>query len=137
MTIARIHKGEDWAAYVERAAFDAAPVAALDAVSKVLMGALRTAQERVEILERRLAEVESQVALADERIKAAESKPSLEYRGVWEAGRDYVRGNAVTDNGSIWILNKAAHSLARPGTSEGVAAWTLACKRGKDGKDAQ
>jgi hypothetical protein len=91
---------------------------------------------RIEALERRLAEVGSQAAIADARVKAVESRPGLEYLGTWTEGRGYVRGSVVTLGGSLWIQHKMAVSVARPGTAEGAAAWTLAVKKGADGKDA-
>lgn len=52
------------------------------------------------------------------------------YCGVFEEGRRYVPNNLSTFQGSLWIANVA--TSARPGTS---AAWTLICKKGRDGKD--
>ena len=70
------------------------------------------------------------------RLTAVEDKPSLEYLGTWATDKTYRRGNAVTRAGSVWILNKAATTTTAPGTPEGASAWTLACKRGSDGRDA-
>jgi integrin beta 3 len=57
--------------------------------------------------------------------------PTMIYRGVYRPETDYVRGDAVTFGGSVWVANQPTQ--ARPGETEG--AWTLAVKRGRDGKD--
>jgi hypothetical protein len=55
--------------------------------------------------------------------------PTLIYKGVWQAG-EYKRGATVTWGGSLWHCNKATDT--KPGDS---GDWTLAAKRGRDGKD--
>jgi hypothetical protein len=55
--------------------------------------------------------------------------PTLIYKGVWQAG-EYKRGATVTWGGSLWHCNKTTDT--KPGDS---ADWTLAAKRGRDGKD--
>lgn len=55
----------------------------------------------------------------------------VEYRGVWSAGQTYRRGHLVTHHGSIWHCDKP--TAGKPG--EDYDAWTLAVRRGKDGKD--
>jgi hypothetical protein len=57
--------------------------------------------------------------------------PAMLYRGVYEAGRIYTPGDTVTFGGSSWVCN--AQTGTKPG--EGEKAWTLAVKRGRDGKD--
>jgi len=52
--------------------------------------------------------------------------------GVHQAGARYEPGDIVTAQGSLWHCNAATSD--RPGT--GAAAWTLAVKCGRDGKDA-
>lgn len=53
------------------------------------------------------------------------------YRGVYRPDGAYVRGDEVTFGGSQWHCNAA--TAEKPG--DGSAAWTLAVKRGRDGKD--
>jgi integrin beta 3 len=57
--------------------------------------------------------------------------PTMIYRGVYQPETDYVRGDAVTFGGSVWVCNQPTRE--RPGEVE--RAWTLAVKRGRDGKD--
>ena len=52
------------------------------------------------------------------------------YRGVYEPERAYRPGDNVTFGGSTWICQAATST--RPGEGDG---WTLAVKRGRDGKD--
>lgn len=49
------------------------------------------------------------------------------YRGVYQE-RDYEAGDMVTWAGSLWHADKATE--AKPGTDD----WTLAVKKGRDGK---
>jgi hypothetical protein len=69
--------------------------------------------ERLENLERRVA--------------ALEAKAVIEYRGVWEAGRQYGRGAAVTDHGALWICEHATSQRPGDGAENG---WRLAVKSG-------
>jgi hypothetical protein len=64
--------------------------------------------------------------------RTACSVPVMIWRGVWAAGRAYDQGDTVTRNGSLWHCN--GHTEAMPETD--AKAWTLAAKRGRDGKDA-
>lgn len=72
--------------------------------------------------------------LAD-RIEAlerqAQENRGLSYAGAWESGRSYSKGECTTYGGSLWHANAATAS--RPGHD---GSWTLAVKRGRDGKDA-
>lgn len=81
--------------------------------------------ERLDALERRLAEVEA---------------GGIKYFGVWQAAGAYKRGALVTHRGSVWHANTDAAPGDEPGAAvkDGATArtWTLAVKAGRDGKDA-
>lgn len=67
-----------------------------------------------------------------EQVKRFEiALPAMVYRGVYEADRTYHPGDTVTFGGSAWVCN--AQTSAKPGETE--KTWTLAVKRGRDGKD--
>lgn len=53
------------------------------------------------------------------------------YCGVFKEAAEYVPGDMVTWAGSLWHCDKA--TTDRPGTD----SWTLAVKKGRDGKDAK
>ena len=72
------------------------------------------------------------IAPLEKRIAELEAHP-LRYCDVWKSGGDYRAGNFVSWGGSVWHCNEDA-TTEKPGTS---AAWTLAVKRGRDGKDAK
>ncbi|SAL03104.1 hypothetical protein AWB78_06508 [Caballeronia calidae] len=57
--------------------------------------------------------------------------PVMIYRGVYRGGETYRRGDVVTWAGSLWHCN--ATTDTKP--DAGGDAWTLAAKRGRDGKD--
>ncbi|MDR5790285.1 hypothetical protein P9281_27445 [Caballeronia sp. LP003] len=58
--------------------------------------------------------------------------PVMIYRGVYHTGETYRCGDVVTWAGSLWHCN--ATTDTKP--DAGGDAWTLAAKRGRDGKDA-
>ncbi len=57
--------------------------------------------------------------------------PALIYRNVWREGETYQRGDMVTWAGSIWHCDKGDCTTKPDGGD-----FTLAVKRGRDGKDA-
>lgn len=57
--------------------------------------------------------------------------PAMIYRGVYQEGRAYDQGDTVTFGGSLWHCNSETDT--KP--ADGSKAWTLATKRGRDGKD--
>lgn len=59
--------------------------------------------------------------------------PCVIYRGVFEAGRAYEKGDSVTFGGSQWIARDATD--AKPGV--GSTPWQLAVKVGRDGKEGK
>lgn len=55
------------------------------------------------------------------------------YRGYWRTGMHVKRNEAVTEEGSLWIaLND---TLERPNSTS--QDWSLAARKGRDGKDAR
>lgn len=56
----------------------------------------------------------------------------MQYAGVWDCERDYLPGDMITSDGSLWLA-RATNSALRPGTDKGAQAWQLIVKRGKDG----
>ena len=76
-----------------------------------------------------LGKLLNQIADLDDRLKAFERSPMV-YDGPYEGGKAYSKGTFVTQDGSLWHCNQQTSS--RPGDGP---AWTLAVKRGKDGKD--
>ncbi len=57
--------------------------------------------------------------------------PALIYRGVWREVETYQRGDLCTWGGNIWHCDNDGCATKPDG-----GAWTLAVKRGRDGKDA-
>jgi hypothetical protein len=70
-----------------------------------------------------------------ERISALEATlGEFGYRGTWQEGIVYRAGNFVTLSGSMWACN-ATETTSRPTTDN--SDWSLAVKRGRDGKSAE
>jgi len=94
---------------------------------------------RVVALEKQLGELKSGTgdkALID-RVQSLEAiiselkhRGELSYRGPWKEGEAYSPGAFVTFAGSMWHANESNASV-KPGSSP---VWTLAVKRGRDGK---
>lgn len=59
--------------------------------------------------------------------------PFLRYQGVYNEGKAYTSGDVVTWAGSTWTAHEP--TTTKPG--DGSKAWTLAVKRGRDGKDGR
>lgn len=59
--------------------------------------------------------------------------PTMIYRGVFKEGAAYLPGDTVTWAGSLWHCD--TETADKPG--EGSKAWTLAAKKGRDGKDGK
>lgn len=58
--------------------------------------------------------------------------PVMIYRGMFKEGRSYQKGDTVTWGGSLWHCD--ADTDEKPDGPQ--KHWTLAAKRGRDGKDA-
>lgn len=59
--------------------------------------------------------------------------PAVIYRGVYAEGKTYTHGDTTTWAGSLWHCNEP--TTTKPG--DGSKSWTMAVKRGRDGKDGQ
>lgn len=57
--------------------------------------------------------------------------PVTVYRGVFKEGSEYERGDMVTWGGNLWHCDTPTKD--KPGTEN----WTIAAKKGRDGKDAK
>lgn len=64
--------------------------------------------------------------------------PVMIYRGVFSEAANYERGDVVTWGGAMWHCDADPVEGEAPGKPvEGAKGWTLAVKRGRDGKDGQ
>lgn len=59
--------------------------------------------------------------------------PYAIYRGVFQEGRLYTKGDLVTWAGSLWVVNE--ETTSRP--EDLSRAWTLCVKKGRDGRDGK
>ncbi|EOA3870135.1 phage gp6-like head-tail connector protein [Salmonella enterica] len=58
--------------------------------------------------------------------------PVMIYQGVYKSGQEYLPGDTVTWGGSLWHCDEKTQD--KPGEN-GSKGWTLAAKRGRDGRD--
>jgi hypothetical protein len=84
-------------------------------------------EDRLELMRALSLFVQERVDIAIER-----RMKDFAYKGVYENGTKYVRGNFVTKGGSVWACLQNTSQV--PGES---ADWQLAVKHGADGKDAR
>ena len=70
---------------------------------------------------------------ADQSFAVELAIPAMIYRGVWRDDQDYQRGDTVTWAGSLWHCDVDKTSEKPDGSEK---HWTLAAKRGRDGKEA-
>lgn len=55
--------------------------------------------------------------------------------GVWQAGKTYPSGAAVTWQGHYWVALKETSSEPSEGLGTSTSTWRLAVRRGKQGKE--
>ncbi|WP_417585124.1 hypothetical protein [Pelagibacterium sp.] len=67
----------------------------------------------------------------DTIFKSEMGVPAMIYRGVYKEGQEYERGDTVTWGGSLWHCD-AEKTIEKPDSAQ--KHWTLAAKRGRDGK---
>ena len=95
---------------------------------------------RIACLERQVADLLIRPELATKgllgRVEALERKPSLQYRGVYEAGKTYQPGDFVTWSGSCWCALEVTKTQPNF-TPDSAKSWTLAVKEGRPGRDAK
>lgn len=58
--------------------------------------------------------------------------PVMIYQGAFKSGQEYLPGDTVTWGGSLWHCDEQTQD--KPGEA-GSKGWTLAAKRGRDGRD--
>jgi hypothetical protein len=75
--------------------------------------------------------IKDATAPLEKRLAELEASPT-KYVGTWVAGTNYPPRTMASWGGSIWHANE--ETTEKPGTGP---AWTLAVKRGRDGKDAK
>jgi hypothetical protein len=92
-----------------------ASMGTLAKVAQAIVAAVKGRDLKIEALEARIAELE---------------REPFRYDGPHETGKAYSRRTFVTHAGSLWHANQTTAS--RPGDGP---AWTLAAKRGRDGRD--
>lgn len=93
-------------------------------IKELVADAVSEPLARNAVCEQRIVELEAQV------IKL-EQQPTMKYLGVWDETQLYAVGDFTTHDGSLWHCDRSSTAV-KPGSMEG--AWTLAVKRGRDGK---
>jgi len=73
----------------------------------------------------RLEAAEALIGELRKRLALAEGKPSLKFRGIHDAGRDYEPSDCCTRSGSLWICTRPTRG------SFDYGAWVLAVKKAR------
>lgn len=117
-----------WRGEIKRGNGERKPVTYTEDVHDAIFFVLKTALARIARLE---AEVHQRAAIATARMK----RQHLRYRGVYKHGETYQPGNFATFGGSVWACT--SKTADPPGGTPANPAWTLAVRRGSDGRDAR
>lgn len=115
-----------WRAEIAKANGERKPVGYTADVHDAVFFLLKTALAKIDRLE---VEVHQRAAIATERRK----RQDLRYRGVFKHGEVYTPGHMTTFGGALWHCN--SKTAEPPGGTPANPAWTLAVRRGADGKD--
>jgi hypothetical protein len=102
----------------------------VDAVRGYISRELGPILQRLAAVEARPREESAAISELQKRLARVEDRPQLRYRNVFQEGQSYAPGDVVTWGGSMWHCN--APTTDKPG--DGQSVWTLAVKRGRDGK---
>jgi hypothetical protein len=94
---------------------------ALEEVAKIIRERFEKTDERVAEIDARAPSFE-RVARLEARVAELEQQKTA-YRGVWNDGDTYSRGDITTDRGTIWFCHEATSD--RPGQS---SSWQLMVK---------
>jgi len=92
---------------------------------EVLEERIAEVQERRTAADRAETEGEKRLLAMEDRLRAAETKTGLRYRGVYRSGEEYQRGDFTTYAGGMWHADKDTRNS--PG-DKSVRDWTLAVK---------
>lgn len=134
--LARMKKGEDAHAFLERCKSAAAPVWLVNTLYKNLSDFIKQMDDRNKERNAKIAALEAKV---QELEAHASQNKSLEYFGIFDGAQRYRRNAAVTFDGALWISRTDNPGV--PGTDH--SGWTLAVQKGKqgahgrDGRDAR
>lgn len=119
------HVNDQWRSVIEKANGERKPVQYTEDVHDAVFLLLKAAFRDIAALS---IQVQQRASIGAIRRKQA---GHLEYKGVFKSGQTYQRGDFTTYGGNLWHCNTQTAD-APPGE-----AWTLAVRRGQDGKDAR
>lgn len=72
-------------------------------------------------------------ARGSEKKEFAFTVPMMIYRGIYQEGRVYAKGDVTTWGGSMW--HSDADNVTERPSDTAKTAWKLVVKRGRDGKE--
>lgn len=91
-----------------------------------------TKEEDSEAIAKAVAAAVDAIVAMPRLIRRIQQLEQRSYRGLWKMRTAYACGSLVTHSGSVWHSNEDDNT-DKPGSSD---RWTLAVKRGRDGKNA-
>jgi hypothetical protein len=108
-------------------------VAEFQSIIDERLGAKISITHPVEMLRLGLFDLMAQLSERLDAVEAEQSRSrSMNYRGVFSEGETYEPGDFVTSGGSMWSCKQ--QTTAKPGARNNGTEWTLAVKRGRDGR---
>jgi hypothetical protein len=117
------HVNDQWRSVIEKANGERKPVQYTEDVHDAVFLLLKVAFRDIAALAIQVQQRASIDAVRRKRMG------KLQYKGVFKSGEIYTKGDFVTYGGSVWYCDSKT-AKGPPGD-----AWTLAVKRGVDGKD--
>jgi hypothetical protein len=127
-------EGEEFDTWAARNKWLPLPVFIFQTMYEAILDFARTSNEkneertnRLERVEQRCVDLESQLTQAAERVKALENRASVRYAGVYQSGAVYEEGNLVTLRGSLWLATQ--QTAVKPGGDD--SGWRLVVKEGR------
>lgn len=82
----------------------------------------------------RLTGIETRLSAIEARLEGFEKRgPSMNYRGTFDEGTAYTKGDVISWGGSMWYCQKSTY--AKPGLPDADSrAWVLCVKKGAEGR---
>jgi hypothetical protein len=110
----------EWDAHVKAEGHKPASIATLNAAFDIFLEVSKRQKGQIETLERRLAEAESRLSLA-------EARPELKFVGPYRVGESYSAGCFVQKNSGLWLAERLTSAM--PGQPD--SGWRLVVKEGR------
>ncbi len=127
-SVSKIPRGDDWDDLIRRNATKPMTMENFAQFFDVF-------KEVMDGVKKRNGERDTKIEALETKVRELEARPTgAKYCGVWQDSLEYMRDDAVTKGGSLWIA-KHNHVKSEPGVDH--VSWQLAVQRGRDGRSTR